>query len=311
LYVERLDIVVDNAIEEAVDIYSDFITHIKGVLATANDYYGAVSRLDSFLDEDFLIGFSKLLQEAFETSDALGRTVVVEKDRKYSGITNASLLVLAPILASSKPIRIAFDLIPREALEYIRFKALTIAGVEHASFLEAIKNSIESAIRNGTPFNEWKLAIDKFFDSYGVTRLSSHHLQTVYRTNIFSAYSVAAQSQVESMVDRFPYWQYSAIRDNRTRPEHRELDRWIFPTGEGPIPPIDYNCRCTQIYIHASEATRRGINVPSGYARTPDGRVILWSNPGFVRFNTRLSFEQWRVENQVTPRIQQWIQNHL
>lgn len=268
------------------------------MLNASSDYKTARTTLDTFISQTFLKQLSKQLQEAIETGESLGRSVIVEKDRVLSKREPQALFfVLAA--ADDRPIRIAFDLIPKEALDYIRYKALTIAGVEHEELRRAVKDAIDKAIREGKTFREFRAEIDQLFDSFGVTRLSNQHIATVYRTNVFTAYSVGAQAQVDTMRDRFPMWRYSAIKDSRTRPDHKELDGRIFRVGEGPVPPIDYNCRCTAIYLHIS-LVRKNITAEE------------WiGSPGFVRFNSQHSFEEWKAKKPVPPEIQNWVNNNL
>lgn len=55
--------------------------------------------------------------------------------------------------------------------------------------------------------------------------------------------------------DTFPYWQYSAILDGRTRPSHKALHGKIFKaTDHEYYPPIGHRCRCTAIPLTARQA---------------------------------------------------------
>ena len=57
---------------------------------------------------------------------------------------------------------------------------------------------------------------------------SPWRLQTIYRTNLQTAYMAGRfQSQLENIDDR-PYWQYVAILDGRTRPSHRAMNGKVF-----------------------------------------------------------------------------------
>jgi hypothetical protein len=102
------------------------------------------------------------------------------------------------------------------------------------------------------------------------------------------------------MRDRFPLWQYSAIHDSRTRLSHLELDGRIFRVGEGPIPPIDYNCRCTAIYLHISQTT--GLDAEDWQG----GSTVM-------RFDTHQSFEDWKSSKAsvIAGAVQQWINDSL
>jgi SPP1 gp7 family putative phage head morphogenesis protein len=204
------------------------------------------------------------------------------------------------IACDDGPVTISFDIIPKEARDYIREKALTIAGVEQAEVIQAVKDKLEEAIKNGTSLDNFKSQINSIFDSFGITKLSSRHLDTIFRTNLYSAYAIGKLAQVDDMRDRFPLWQYSAIHDSRTRLSHLELDGRIFRVGEGPIPPIDYNCRCTAIYLHISQTT--GLDAEDWQG----GSTVM-------KFNTRQSFEDWRASKAsvITGAVQQWINDSL
>lgn len=251
--------------------------------------------------EGFLTQLSDSLIDAIHSAESLGRSLIVEKDRIES---RSEEIAGKWFLCDDKVVRVSFDLVPKEALEYIRYKAMTIAGIEQGQALEAVKKSLIRAISGGKTLKEFRAAVDEVFDSYGITRLSSNHINTVYRTNLYTAYAVGEQAQVEGMRDRFPLWRYSAIIDSQTRPKHRELNGQIFRTGEGPVPPIDYNCRCTAIYLHVTEVKRLGLW----------DQIENWTGDRDVqRFDTRGSFEDWRQSNitNVSQAIINWINQQL
>lgn len=177
---------------------------------------------------------------------------------------------------------------------------MTIAGVEYKELLLKVREALADGIEQGIPFAELKDEIDTLFESYGVTKLNSNHLETVFHTNLNTSYAVGQLEQAESMSDRFPLWRYSAIKDGRTRPDHLALDGQIFRTGEGPYPPIDYNCRCTGIHLHISQV--QGLE------------PVNWEgDPDFIRFTSRKSWEQWKKSKAdvLTPDIKEWIQANL
>ena len=199
-------------------------------------------------------------------------------------------------------VRVAFDLIPQEALKFLREKALTIAGIEHQQVLLDVRKLLIQAIQEGRTFDELKTEIDKLFENYGITKLNPWHLETIFRTNTFTSYAVGQLEQAKSMTDQFPLWRYSAIKDSRTRPEHLALDGNIYKVGEGPVPPIDYNCRCTAIYLHISQVESQGL------------KPLEWEgNPDFVRFTSSKAWEKWKESRQevLTPDVNAWIQANL
>lgn len=204
-------------------------------------------------------------------------------------------------ICDDKVTRVAFDLIPEEALKFLREKSFTIAGVEYKELLNEVRDILTNGIEQGVPFDELKDEINTLFESYGVTPLDPVHLETVFRTNLFTSYAVGQLEQAQSMPDRFPLWRYSAIKDERTRQQHLALNGTIYRVGEGPVPPIDYNCRCTAIYLHTSEVEAKGL------------QPLDWQDdPKFVRFTSQQSWEDWKASKKdvLTPDVQGWIQDN-
>lgn len=264
------------------------------------------TRLQSFfedpgLDQKFLEDLSIHVFDSLTTTESLGRSFIVEKDRVLSP-TRVITGSREWFVCDDKVVRVAFDLIPEDALRYLREKALTIAGVEYKELLNEVRDTIANAIEQGIPFSELKDEIDILFESYGVTPLDPGHLKTVFQTNLFTSYAVGQLEQAQSMSDRFPLWRYSAIRDDRTRPSHLALNGNIYRVGEGPVPPIDYNCRCTANYLHISEVEAKGL------------QPLEWQgDSGFVRFTSRQSWEDWKASkaDALTPDVQAWIQDNM
>jgi len=263
------------------------------------------------LDETFLQALSQLLYDSIETADAIGRSLIVQKDAslsKAAGIVPGKFLVGSASMSlarstwfvcDDKVVHISWDLIPDDVLQYIRYKSLAIAGMEDAELLDAVRKKLEKAVAEGMDFGDFKGELNQFFDAYGVTRISNNHLQTVFRTNVFSSFAIAQLEQVNAMQDRFPVWRYVAIKDDRTRPSHLELDGNIYDVGEGPIPPIDYNCRCTAQYLHTSQAPEGGF------------KPLEWKDqPKLVKLDIKESFDDWVASKKdlLSAGLQNWIE---
>jgi len=274
---------------------------LKWQIDESRDASNALYLVDHYrIHESFLEQLSNHIFDALEMGESLGRSLIVEKNRALSSRT-----VVASqnwFVCDDKVVRVAFDLIPQEALKFLREKSLTIAGVEHQQVLFDVRKLIVQAVQEGKTFDELKAEMDTLFENYGITKLNPWHLETMFRTNLFTSYAVGQLEQAKSMEDRFPLWRYSAIKDSRTRPEHLALDGSIYRVGEGPVPPIDYNCRCTAIYLHISQFEREEL------------KVLQWEeDPGFVRFTSRKAWEKWKESRQevLTPDINAWIQANL
>lgn len=175
---------------------------------------------------------------------------------------------------------ISFDQEPTEVLEYFQakkpklhfdydeimheahHKAFTVAKVTKLDLLSDIQTSLSEAFKKGSTFKEWQdnlkpTLIKKGW--YGKTEVinpatgevkeinvGSNRLKTIYETNMRTAYAQARyNSQMQSDME---YFRYSAILDQKTRPNHSKLHGLILkkddPFWDKNYPPNGWRCRC-------------------------------------------------------------------
>lgn len=205
--------------------------------------------------------------------------------------------------------KFAIGMEPTEAIEFLRQKkmlagkvfvkdlqdsalarATTIARLSSLEMTNDIYQSLETAMREGKGFNQWKkdllgdferkgwifgkdknisrgkdgnlLADPQTGEYFGTPR----RLNTIYRVNMQSAYSAARYQRLRDNVDNRPYWQYSAVGDERTRPAHLALNGKIYryddPFWATFYPPNGFNCRCSVIALAERDLQRRGMDKP-------------------------------------------------
>lgn len=113
------------------------------------------------------------------------------------------------------------------------------------------------------------------------TDLTAARLETVYRTNLNRA---ASQGQVdvvrEPTVRKFvPMLQFSATKDNRTRPTHKAMDGYVATVeqidAQGINTPGGFNCRCGWKPIPIAIANAKGWCDEDGI---PDFKAIARHN---------------------------------
>ena len=67
------------------------------------------------------------------------------------------------------------------------------------------------------------------------------------------AYGVGRRKAMEESAEDLPYWEYSAVGDDRTRPSHLALDGITFPANhpfwDTHYPPWEINCRCSTFSV--------------------------------------------------------------
>ena len=151
-----------------------------------------------------------------------------------------------------------FEQLPQD----VRSLAFTISGLETARHIDLIKRSLDNAIEQGYSFLEWKNRLD----TLTLKILSEARLETVYRTNTATVYNQSARYNAITS-DVTPYLMYTAVNDERTRPEHAALDETIKRADskfwDQYTPPLGYNCRCGTIPLSGEEAQEYGIDKKS------------------------------------------------
>lgn len=143
-------------------------------------------------------------------------------------------------------------------------KSFTVAKVMREDILKDIRQSVDKALSEGKTFHEFQKELKPILqkkgwwgeqivvDSNGVAEKvqlgSMYRLKTIYSVNMQTAYQTGRyQTQIEN-VDNRPYWEYVAVLDSSTRPEHAQLNGLVFryddPFWKSFYPPNGWRCRC-------------------------------------------------------------------
>jgi len=118
----------------------------------------------------------------------------------------------------------------------------------------------------------------------------SNRAETIARTEILRAYSVAQQASLRQIADYVPQLQkqWIATLDDRVRPAHRQahgqIRDWdepfevdgedlMYPRDPGGSPENTINCRCVVVPVLSEVDEDLGLILPSG-TRTPQGAEI-------------------------------------
>jgi SPP1 gp7 family putative phage head morphogenesis protein len=202
---------------------------------------------------------------AAETSVAAGREFALSsqtfEEILPEGVTpdGAAQYILNKV-PMSKPAYL--NLLSRNRRQY-RDYAFYIAKTENVLLIEAARQAVAAAIEQGTTQEDFRKTMEGVYQKLGVTPLDPWHLETVFRTNVESAYQAGRYRQMTDpdVLKALPYWQYRAIMDSRTRPAHGAMNGFIAPASD-PIwkswyPPNGYNCRCTVTAVGRQDAQKR------------------------------------------------------
>lgn len=213
------------------------------------------------------------------------------------------------------PVEIGWNVQPAQAFENLKGKGLrasfsygelaasenaaafTIAKMMDTDLLAQVKESLEDALATGKPYQQWADEIMPLLQAKGwigrqrvvdpmtgqtiVAPLGTPgRLQTIFRTNLASAYSVGEWSKIVDQVEVAPFLMYDAVDDFRTRPEHAALDGMVRPVTwegwrRGYLPPLGWNCRCGVIQLSQDDLDELGLEV------SPPTKIetYSWTNP--------------------------------
>lgn len=167
------------------------------------------------------------------------------------------------------PVDLRFDVRPSEAIDYFQRKgivspatfkklereakaaAFMVSGIYREDLLQAFKFEITNALETGQTQKYLTNQFKEILAGAKHKELGDWHLENVARTNMQMAYGVGRRKAMEESADLLPFWEYSAVNDDRTRPTHRALDGIIYPSDhpfwDTHFPPWGWACRCTVI----------------------------------------------------------------
>jgi SPP1 gp7 family putative phage head morphogenesis protein len=175
--------------------------------------------------------------------------------------------------------------------------AFTVAKMMDVDLVADVKASLDAAIESGMVYRDWadqmipmlqskgwwgrKAVLDPLTGQTIVAQLGSpSRLQTIFRTNMASAYANGHWDQIEAQAEDAPYLLYDAIDDYRTRPLHAAWNGTVLPITNkwwrAHTPPCGYACRCSVIQLDADDIEDMGLTVDK---RAPVTKYEDWKNP--------------------------------
>ena len=183
-------------------------------------------------------------------------------------------------------------------------KAFTVAKATRLDILQDIRDAVEKALKEGktlawfekelTPVLKAKgwwgrqENVDKETGEITSVQLGSPwRLQTIYRTNLQTAYMAGRYAEQLANVEDRPYWQYVAILDGRTRPSHRVLNGKVFryddPFWQSFYPPNGWGCRCRVTALSEGNLRRNGLQVTNSEGQLGSTMKLVSPKTGELR----------------------------
>lgn len=154
-----------------------------------------------------------------------------------------------------------FRKLEREA----KLRAFAVSGIAKGDELNTVFTALQKAIDRGDSFEKFKKECGPIFERRGWTGKRAWRVDNIFRTNIQTAYNVGHYKQQMRSRDVLPYWMYSAVNDQRSRPTHLAMNGRVWPADHSVwdtwYPPNGYRCRCSVIGLTKQGAERRGVKI--------------------------------------------------
>ena len=158
---------------------------------------------------------------------------------------------------------VLYDII-EEITEEVRANSIWIKKSTDLEITAKLFDNMKKSMEAGTTFKQWLKDCDEIINKAGLGN-QGYYLENVYRTNMMTQYSIGNYKQQIEVVEEFPYWEYSAIEDNRTSNICKQLDgvikRYDDPFWSTYYPPNHYQCRSTVISRSKEEIKRHGFKI--------------------------------------------------
>lgn len=178
-------------------------------------------------------------------------------------------------------------------------KAFTAAGVMKADVLADLKGGLSDALKTGSTRREYIIAMedqlkkkgwwgkdaqtDKATGEMHGKGLTPRRLETIFDTNMQSAYSAGRYKTFMANAANRPYWMYVAVMDRRTRPAHAALNGRTFRYDDAiwatSYPPNGFRCRCAVRALDGEDIKTRGIDLSSSEGKLSDVEVPTSRKP--------------------------------
>lgn len=209
---------------------------------------------------------------------------------------------------SEGDLQAVFGMPPKDAIAYFEAKGLkiswdwqevwrhanalsfTVAKATRLDVLSDIYNALDEDLKNGGTFPAFLDKLQPLLMAKGwwgkrqqtnkltgeirtVTYGTPWRLETIYETNLQTAYMAGRYKGMMAATQSAPWWEYAATMDNRTRPTHAALNGMVFryddPFWQTWYPPNGFRCRC-RVIPRTDIAKERGDFVTS----SGEGRMV-------------------------------------
>ncbi|WP_438535706.1 phage head morphogenesis protein [Cetobacterium sp.] len=168
-----------------------------------------------------------------------------------------------------------------EITEEIRTNCFWLKRSSDLEITDKLFKSLKRNLEQGGTFKDWIKDSENTLAKAGLGE-DGFYLDTVYRTNLQSQYSIGNYMQQMEVIDTYPYWQYSSVIDDNTSDTCLKLNGQVYKYDslfwKIYYPPNHYRCRAGVISFSKDELEEFSLMVSK---EIPDYDVGTFKgNPG-------------------------------
>jgi SPP1 gp7 family putative phage head morphogenesis protein len=174
--------------------------------------------------------------------------------------------------------------------------AFTVAQSAGFDVLKDIHGALLRAMSSGLTFEQFRKELTPVLQAKGwwgvasrvddltgevreVQLGSPRRLRTIFDVNLRVSAAQGDWARQQQVKEERPFLRYTAILDNRVRPQHRRWHGTILPTDhpwwKTHYPPNGWRCRCKAMSVSADDIADNGWEV----GEPPDEGTAAWVNP--------------------------------
>lgn len=154
-------------------------------------------------------------------------------------------------------------------------RAFYVTGLYQQDLVNMVSDALQAALENGETLPDFKKRIADVISKQG---WKDYRVETIFRTNMQSAYAAGRYRKMRAVKESRPYWQYLAIMDKRTRPSHAILHGKVYPADhefwQSNYPPNGFRCRCGVATLSERQVKAQNLTVET---KMPE--ADMWKDP--------------------------------
>lgn len=144
-------------------------------------------------------------------------------------------------------------------------KAFTVSGYTEIEVLQEFLDCLIKAAEEGKTKEQFREEMNHFLEDHGYEAVNPWHSDTIFRTNIQTAFNAGHYQSMAQSAKMRPYWRYRTAGDGQVREAHAVMEGRVY-RADDPIwdiwyPPNGFRCRCMVVSLSRKQVERMGLQV--------------------------------------------------